>query len=793
MLVFDKLNLCAACIVALLFLCMLVDARAGNAFLIKDGIVDLSDYSFVDEEIAEISGYADFYHNRFLSTNEIEHTNCQPVKLLIERSWDHSVQGANRRLVDGYGTYHFKVIIPKQYVGEVFVLKTKYYNAYASVIEVNGVAVCHNGVLGTSGDDVAYKPGRRLEFKPFVVKNNVLDVVVKVANFTRFRGGIWSKIEFGPANDMIQKLERQVVFDAIAVSGLFIMFVYHFVLSFMIGQFDSDRRVDINGVRLTGKVKNFMRQLTAFDRVAFYFSLLCLIYALDYSLQNSMFFFVLLPNIDFYTILPFQQALNYMIAPVFGAFFYAMFPHEVSKRVIKLLVVMTSVILVMLFLTWGDIQKYIFKYHQFYLLLCAIYALYAIFKAIVNKRLGAVLFAFSLGVLISFSIVDLLAVFGLIKMVVLHAYGFLFFTFVISFIQGRRITHLLRNNIRLSRSLKKLNADLEGLVDIRTQELNRSLLRLKRLSDFKADMSHMLVHDLKSSLQTVVHANTLVHQPKGVKSIQQAGYNMLNLVQNVLDVYKYENARMDLALSPIDVSSMVKEAVEEIRFIAQQKSLWVDMSLCLPYTVMADDAVLRRVIVNLLANAVQYSPVNGQISIKTSGNDHQLLELSILNQGPEVPKEKQQLIFERFGQGEKRSARVLGSTGLGLAFCKMAIEAHNGKMGVESEQGQDVRFYFTVPLAGEPILAGGEDNVSFNTALSLSESDKCYLQGFVWQINQHRVYEVSALRHIIKTIDTERTHAIGHWAEQMEVAIYNCDEELFSSLINRIQEVLHDK
>lgn len=781
-----------AATVALLFIGMVFNIHASNDFKIEDGVVDLSEYLFADEEIAEISGYANFYHNQFLSAEEIEGANHLPVKLLVEKSWDNSAQDQCYP-VQCYGTYHFKLILPERYVGEVFVLKSKYYNAYASVIEVDGVEVCRNGALGSSGDDPSYQPGRQLVFQPFVVNNQVLDVVIQVANFTHFRGGVWSKIEFGLANDMMQKQERQVVFDAVAVIGLFIMFVYHFVLSFMIGQFGPDRRNKIEGAGFVLKAKYIMRQMPAFDRVAFYFSLMSLIYALDYSMQNNMFFFVLFPDVDFHAILPLQQALNYMIAPAFGAFFYAMFPHEVSKRVTKLLVVVASIIVVLLFATWGDVQKYIFEYHQFYLFFWACYTLYAISKAIANKRLGAVLFAFSLCILISFSIADLLAVFGLIKMAVLHAYGFLFFTLVISFIQGRRITNLFRNNLGLSERLKELNAGLEKQVIVRTQELNDTLLSLKKLSDFKADMSHMLVHDLKSSLQTVVNANAMVHHPKGVKAIQQAGYNMLNLVQNVLDVYKYENAKMDLSRNSLDVSLAIEEAVEEVRFMVQQKSLMIDVKQCLPYTIIADAVVLKRVIVNLLSNAVQHSPLKGKISIITASKDHQLLELSILNQGPGIPKEKQHHIFERFGQGDNTNSLVHGSTGLGLTFCKMAVEAHGGEIGVESEEAQGVRFYLTIPLAGEQNLTVNNSKVNASNIHLLSDSDTCYLQGFVRQMVRHRVYELSSLRKIIKAIETDRTAAIAQWTAQMEIAIYNCDGGLFNDLINRVQKEMHDK
>jgi len=775
-------------ILALTLYSNVLSVKGNNEYIIKNGIVELSDYDFNQRQPIDIKGYANFFHNQFLSLQEIENSSELPSKLLIEKSWDNLAQVYNRYPVQGFGTYHFKVIIPDRYVGDLFIMKSSVFNAYASDMKVNGISVCYNGSLGTSNNDPHYKSGRNLEFRPFIAKSNVLDVVVHVANFTQFRGGMFHKIEFGLANAVIKKQERRVAFDALAVIGLFTMFLYHFILSFIIGNFDFNKRVSINPEKkLTDKIKFYILRLFGFDRIAFYFSLVSLIYALDYSLQNSMSFFVFFPNAKFELLLPFQQSLNYMIAPFFCAFIYAMFPQEVSIKVRKLLIIIATTIIALLFLSWGGVQKYIFKYHQVYLLILTAYTLYIITKAIINKRVGAVLFAFSFGVLICCSIIDMLAVFGLTKYTVLHAYGFLFFTLVISFIQGKRITNLFRNNSNLTDRLKEMNAGLEKQVESRTMELNNSLQHLKKLSDFKADMSHMLVHDLKASIQTVINAKIVLHHPKGVGAIQQAGYNMQNLVTNVLDVYKNENAKIDLDLERHDITKIVKVALEEIRFMAQQHTLSFNTAQCLPYTIMVDGAILKRVIVNLLFNAVRFSPRKGVIKITTSCNEHQLLTVSVINQGPGIPKEKQKLIFERFGQGEKRSTNIIGSTGLGLAFCKMAIEAHGGMIDVESEAKSGVRFYFTIPIA---INQEVESRLSVNHDVNdkfMSEDDKDYLRPFVHFMCKHRVYEVSSLRKIIKDIDPLQSVAIEQWKEQMNMAIYNCDKNLFNKLIDKVK------
>jgi signal transduction histidine kinase len=110
-----------------------------------------------------------------------------------------------------------------------------------------------------------------------------------------------------------------------------------------------------------------------------------------------------------------------------------------------------------------------------------------------------------------------------------------------------------------------------------------------------------------------------------------------------------------------------------------------------------DVDLTRRIIVNLLSNAIKFTPKGDDVLIEIKKLDTEL-EISIIDSGPGIPKDLQQIIFEKFGQAEVKKSQKGYSSGIGLAFCKMAVEAHGCQIDVDSELGKGSRFFFRVPL-----------------------------------------------------------------------------------------------
>jgi len=148
----------------------------------------------------------------------------------------------------------------------------------------------------------------------------------------------------------------------------------------------------------------------------------------------------------------------------------------------------------------------------------------------------------------------------------------------------------------------------------------------------------------------------------------------------------------------LNVEDVVKQAVRQVTELAREKSLALktEMTSGLP-GIRADEDKLRRTLVNLLGNAIKFSPEESTITLSVKQQSPSLV-FSVSDKGEGIPKEYFERIFEKFGQVETRKSGQKMSTGLGLTFCKMAVEAHGGKIWLESETGKGSTFFFTIPF-----------------------------------------------------------------------------------------------
>ena len=175
--------------------------------------------------------------------------------------------------------------------------------------------------------------------------------------------------------------------------------------------------------------------------------------------------------------------------------------------------------------------------------------------------------------------------------------------------------------------------------------------------------------------------------------------NLLGMVNDLLDVSKMQSGRMDVNREPVQLRSIVDAALEQVHYLAEDRqiALGTQLSPDLP-ALYADREKVRRVLVNLLANAIKFTPRGGSVSLSAShaADDQQVL-VAVADTGEGIPEEYRETIFDKFAQVESRKAGRSMATGLGLTFCKMAVEAHGGRIWVESKVGEGSTFFFTLP------------------------------------------------------------------------------------------------
>lgn len=227
----------------------------------------------------------------------------------------------------------------------------------------------------------------------------------------------------------------------------------------------------------------------------------------------------------------------------------------------------------------------------------------------------------------------------------------------------------------------------------------------KALDKMKDDFLHNITHDLRNPLGSVIGfvdmllkgtAGELNAQQKTiVSSMQRSLSRQLSLINNILDIAKMDSGRTQLQLKSVAPAEFAARSAGMLESLYLQKKLNVTLAIPPELRVTADSDLLERVITNLLGNAIKYTPAGGSITIATEELEGgKVVRFGIIDTGPGIPEAYLTRVFEKF---EQVTGQRSGGTGLGLTITKHFVEAHLGKVWVESVLGKGSQFYFTVP------------------------------------------------------------------------------------------------
>ena len=238
----------------------------------------------------------------------------------------------------------------------------------------------------------------------------------------------------------------------------------------------------------------------------------------------------------------------------------------------------------------------------------------------------------------------------------------------------------------------------------RTQaELTDSYRRLRALEQLRDDLVHMVVHDMRSPLTALRISLTLLkrhHAPGGDESVRDLdaaieSVGVLNRMANeLLDVSRLEEGRMPIDRRPWNLTDIAQDVRAAIGVMDLDRAIEINSA----HTVqlICDGGLVKRVLENLVGNAIRHTPPGSPMWISIA-NRHGHVRVAVEDEGPGVPPEARTRIFEKFGTVEARHEKTYHSTGLGLAFCKLAVEAHGGTIGVEPRLPVGSCFWFELP------------------------------------------------------------------------------------------------
>ncbi len=258
----------------------------------------------------------------------------------------------------------------------------------------------------------------------------------------------------------------------------------------------------------------------------------------------------------------------------------------------------------------------------------------------------------------------------------------------------------------------KMLLKVKELSDDRTraeEALQESNDRLRELEALRDSLVHMIIHDLRNPLtaittfayllETAERENLSEKGRRYVGLIMKSTDFLIEMISSMLDVSKMESGQMQLNLAACDLGAIAREAVSRMEALKGERQI----ALALPeqpVLVRGDAQLLSRLVQNLVGNALKFVPVTtGRIDIGLEAGSGRV-RCTVRDNGPGIPPEHQEKVFDKFWQGEARQQGFKYSSGLGLTFCKMAVEAHGGTIGVESEVGVGSAFWFELPQDG---------------------------------------------------------------------------------------------
>jgi signal transduction histidine kinase len=249
------------------------------------------------------------------------------------------------------------------------------------------------------------------------------------------------------------------------------------------------------------------------------------------------------------------------------------------------------------------------------------------------------------------------------------------------------------------RSLLQLKGAADALED--------SLRKQRELVKSRDDLMKMIVHDLKTPLTAVIATLEMVvdgdfgalaeQQRAALADAESQAEDLLALIENLLEVTRVEQVKIALTPEPVAPAAFLAEMVFDWQHRLQQEGATAEIEVADDAPVFpADKALLKRVFANLLQNALTHSAIGVHVRLSARRDGAGIL-FTVADNGPGIPKEYHELIFRKFEQVRTAHAPKTRSSGLGLTFCKLAVEAHGGSIWVQSEEGKGAQFHIRLP------------------------------------------------------------------------------------------------
>lgn len=268
-------------------------------------------------------------------------------------------------------------------------------------------------------------------------------------------------------------------------------------------------------------------------------------------------------------------------------------------------------------------------------------------------------------------------------------------------------------------TIKSLPAGDQIITVVDISELKAAIENAEIAASSKSNFLASMSHEIRTPMNGILGMVDLMKrsplsedQKEMVATIQDSGKALLSLINDILDISKIEAGRIELESLPSDLAEVSESALEVISANAakHQQSFILIQDPALPSNLLLDGLRLRQILVNLVGNAIKFSPLAAEIVVRIEKLERQVGDycdvlIRVIDQGIGLSAEAQANIFADFAQAEKSTSRIYGGTGLGLAICRRLVEVMQGRIEVISQLGQGAEFQIQLRLLESPDVA----------------------------------------------------------------------------------------
>ncbi|MGC9472164.1 MAG: ATP-binding protein [Bacteroidales bacterium] len=635
------------------------------------GILDLREQDLRDQ-VVPLRGEFEFYWSELLEPDNFDDVS-PPMTGYMEVPGLWNGYEVNGRELSGMGYATFRLLILLPETGHYQVNVRELDTAYR--LWING-SETGSGKVGKSAEEMIPDWTRRE--MAFYSGTDTLEMVLQMSNFHHRKGGPEEPIYFGATDVMKRRKVVSATSETFVLGFMFLTVIFHLGLYFF-------------------RMK---------DRSNLYFSLLALVICLRVMLTGEKIFLDLFPFLPWEWTLRIEYMTIFLPPALILLFFHSTFPQYARKWAEYALLVVVGTFLIALFLLPPYIYTYLALLNQAFILASFLYIIWFLLKPLKTRQTyiyllfaGAIFFGL-------IGVNELLYYNNWLHTGYLLPVGLLAFIFSTSYGLSGKFTNALDEAEELRNEMERYSHELENIVSIRTRvteeqknqlekqtaELKTALNEQNKLLEFKEMMSSILVHDMKNPLGAIISLEEN-SPPAHILLAKQSGYQLLNLLQNLMETQKFEEADFSLRITENKLKEQVEKAFEQVAYLARIKKIELINEVPEELTVYGDRYMLERILTNLVMNAVKFTSEGGKVTVSAS-RENAMVKVKVKDTGVGIDPKFQQKIFEKYTHMTDTSN--IKSTGLGLAFCRQAVEAQGGTIGVESEPGRGSTFWFTI-------------------------------------------------------------------------------------------------